>query len=57
MTPKELMYVEDALSHAQFLQQQCQDAVNCLQDASLKQQAQQLVDKNRQTFQQFYDLV
>lgn len=57
MTPKELMYVEDALAHAQFLQQQCQDAANCLQDANLKQQAQQLVDKNRQTFQQFFDLV
>ncbi len=57
MTPKELMYVEDALGHAQFLIQQYQDAANCLQDQNLKQQVQQLVEKNRKTFQQFYSLV
>lgn len=57
MTPKEVQYVEDALSHAQILKTQCQDAVNCLQDTALKQQAQQWLDKNQQTFRQFYSLV
>lgn len=57
MTPKEILYVEDALSHAQFLTQQTQNAVNSLNDAALRRQAQQLVDKNRQIFQQFYSLV
>ena len=57
MTPKEVLYVEDALANAQFLLTQCQDAVNCLQDATLKQQAQQLVNKNQQIFNQFYSLV
>ena len=57
MTPKELLYVEDALSHAQLLAQQSQNAVNMLQDANLKQQAQQLVNKNQQIFQHFYSLV
>ncbi|MGN1003037.1 MAG: hypothetical protein ACI4PC_09720 [Oscillospiraceae bacterium] len=57
MTPKEVLYVEDALSNAQFLAAQCQDAVNCLQDAMLKQQAQMLVNKNQQIFNQFYSLV
>ena len=57
MTPKEILYVEDALGHAQFLTQQTQNAVNTLKDAALKQQAQQLVDKNRQIFQQLYSLV
>ena len=57
MTPKEILYVEDALSHAQFLAQQSQNAVNMLQDTSLKQQAQQLLNKNQQIFQQFYSLV
>lgn len=57
MTPKEILYVEDALSHAQFLTQQTQNAVNSLNDAALRKQAQQLVDKNRQIFQQFYSLV
>lgn len=57
MTPKEILYVEDALGHAQFLMQQCQDAANTLQDAALKQQVQQLVNKNQQIFSQFYSLV
>ena len=57
MTPKEVLYVEDALGHAQFLKQQCQTAVNSLSDAVLRQQAQQWLDKNTQTFRQFYSLV
>ena len=57
MTPKEILYVEDALGHAQFLTRQSQNAVNQLQDTTLRQQAQQLVDKNRQIFRQFYALV
>ena len=50
MSSKELLYIEDALGHAEFLSKQCQDAVNTLQDPQLKAQAQQLVDKNRQIF-------
>ena len=57
MTPKEVLYVEDALGNAKFLISQCQDAVNCLQDAALKQQAQQLVQKNQQIFDRFYSVV
>ena len=57
MTSKEILYVEDALGHAQFLQSQCQDAVNTLTDASLKQQAQLWLNKNQQIFKQFYSLV
>ena len=57
MTPKEILYVEDALGHAQFLTQQTQNAANQLKDAVLRQQAQQLVTKNQKIFQQFYSLV
>ena len=57
MTPKEILYVEDALGHAQFLTQQTQNAVNSLNDAALRRQAQQLVDKKRQIFPQCYSLV
>lgn len=57
MTPKEVLYVEDALAHAQFMTQQCREAASCLQDEALKQQAQQLLDKNQQTFKQLYSLV
>ena len=57
MTEKELLYIEDALSHAQFLSTQCQNAVNTLQDQQLKNQAQELVETNREIFGQFYSLV
>ena len=57
MTPKEILYVEDALGHSQFLMQQSQTAATSLQDATLKQQAQQLVNRNQQIFKQFYSLV
>ena len=57
MTPKEAMYLEDALSHAQFLTQQCREAANQLQDPALQQQAQQLVEKNTQLFKQFYSVI
>ena len=57
MTPKEILYVEDALGHSQFLMQQSQTAAASLQDATLRQQAQQLVNRNHQIFKQFYSLV
>ncbi|MBR1497366.1 MAG: hypothetical protein IJ617_07060 [Oscillospiraceae bacterium] len=57
MTPKELLYVEDALGHAQFLTQQTQTAAGMLRDEALRRQASQLESKNRQIFQQFYSLV
>ena len=57
MTTKELLYIEDALGHAEFLSRQCREAVNTLTDPQLKAQAQQLVDKNRQIFGRFYSLV
>ena len=57
MTPKEVLYVEDALGHAQFLKTQCQDAVTALTDTALKQQAQRWLDENQTIFQSFYALV
>lgn len=57
MTPKELLYVEDALGHTQFLMKQAQDAANALQDPKLKQQAQEIVNTNQQLFTQFLNLI
>lgn len=57
MTTKELLYVDDALAHAQFLTTQCQNAANTLQDPALKLQAQQMADRHRQVYQKFYNLV
>ena len=57
MSPKELLYIEDALGHEQFLKTQCQEAIQNLQDGELKNYAQQLVNKHQQIFDQFYGLV
>ena len=57
MTTKELLYVDDALSHAMFLVTQCEEAAAKLTDASLKLQAQQMADRHRQVYRTFYDLV
>lgn len=57
MSPKELLYIEDALGHTQFLMNQCRTAASQLKDPVLRQQAQQLVNSNQKLFTQFYNLV
>ena len=57
MSPKELLYIEDALGHTQFLINQCRTAASQLSDPTLRQQAQELVNHNQKLFTQFYELV
>lgn len=57
MSPKELLYIEDALEHTQFLMNQCRTAANQLSDPVLRTQAQQLVNTNQKLFTQFYNLI
>lgn len=57
MTPKELLYIEDALDHTRFLMTQCSMAANQLTDPELKRRVQQLINGNQKLFTQFYDLV
>ena len=57
MSPKELLYIEDALGHEQFLKTQCQDTANNLQDGELKNYVSQLVMKHDELFKQVYNLV
>ena len=57
MSPKELLYIEDALGHTQFLICQCRTAAAQLTDPALQQQAQQLVNSNQKLFTQFFNLV
>ena len=56
MSPKELNYIEDALGHEQFLMNQCQEAIQNLQDPALKNQAQQMEQKHKQIVDRFYKL-
>ena len=57
MSPKELLYVEDALGHEKFLKAQCQQAMSCLQDPELKNFVQQMMQKHQELFGRFYQLV
>ena len=57
MSPKELLYIEDALGHTQFLTTQCRAAAGQLSDPVLRQQAQQLTADNQKLFDAFYNLV
>ena len=57
MSPKELMYIEDALSHEAFLKTQCQQAAQALQNPELKQYASQLAQQHQQLFQKLYQLI
>ena len=57
MSPKELLYIEDALGHIQFMMTQCQDAASTLSDSTLRTQAQSLYDSNKKLFDKFYSLI
>jgi hypothetical protein len=57
MSPKELLYIEDALGHTQFLLNQCRTAIGQLSDPALRGQVQQLVNGNQKLFTQFMNLI
>lgn len=57
MSPKELLYIDDALGHEKFFLTQCQEAAERLQDKDLQQVAQQLCSRHREIFGKFYHLV
>ncbi len=57
MSPKELLYLEDALGHEKFLKTQCQEAVGQLSDPDLKNYVQQLLTKHQELFGQLYQLI
>ena len=55
MSPKELMYIEDALGHEQFLMTQCRQAEQSLSDQNLKNLARQLGQQH--LFNTLYNLI
>ncbi len=57
MSPKELLYIEDALGHLEIIMNQCKNAESQLTDPALRRQAQTLMDGNRKLFTQFYNLI
>jgi hypothetical protein len=57
MSPKELSYIQDALSHEKHMKTKCADYANQIQDAELKSFINQLVNTHQQMFDQFYQLL
>ena len=57
MSPKELLYIDDALGHAQFLTAQFEKAAGQLTDAGMQQSAKQMAEQYRQMYKRFYELV
>ncbi len=57
MTTKELLYIEDALGHEQFLQTKCKETAQQVQDPELRGFLEQMASKRQEIFGQFYQLV
>ncbi len=57
MSPKELLYVQDALSHEQMMQKKCADAAAKIQDPELKSFVSQMANRHCGTFSRFYGLL
>ncbi len=57
MTGKELMYVEDALGHEQYIQTQCCESAQNIQDRELREFAQEIEQTHRSIFNNFYHLL
>ncbi|MBQ9847778.1 MAG: hypothetical protein IJO64_01800 [Clostridia bacterium] len=57
MSPKELLYIEDALGHTKQIKTVCCDLSNQLGDTELSNFVSQIAQKQQQTFDRFYGLL
>ena len=57
MSPKELLYIEDALGHEKQMKTACRDFESQISDTELKKFVKQLSDKHQQTFNLIYGLL
>ena len=57
MSPKELLYIEDALAHMKFMKDKCNHAASEITDANLKQLIDKLGKKNQKMFDSIYAVV
>ena len=54
MSPKELLYTEDALGHIQFLRQKCNDYQSQINNEQLKGLLTRIENEQCSLFNQFY---
>ncbi|MBR5187958.1 MAG: hypothetical protein IKW18_05755 [Clostridia bacterium] len=57
MSPKELLYIEDALGHVQESKTACSDFSNQVQDPALRNLLQDISAKQKELFSKFYSLL
>ena len=57
MTSKELLYVQDALGHEQFMQKCTQDSSNQIKDQSLANYLKELQQAHTDLFSKFFKLL
>lgn len=57
MSPKELLYLDDALSHEQAMQQRCGELANMVQDKELKTFVRQLASRHQKNFGDLFGLL
>jgi len=57
MSPKELLYIEDALGHTKQIKTVCTDFSNQLSDTDLCNFVQQIAQRHQQVFDRFYGLL
>lgn len=57
MSPKELLYVEDALSHTQQIKTVCTDFSNQIGDTELANFISQIAQKQQKVFDNIYKLL
>lgn len=57
MSPKELLYIEDALGHTEENKKCCADFASQIQDTNLRNFLQDLSSKQGETFTKFYSLL
>jgi len=57
LSPKELLYIEDALAHTKFMKEKCQHAAGQVQCAELKQLLGKISNKHQMIFDDIYGLL
>ena len=57
MSPKELLYIEDALGHVKQIKTVCSDFSNSVGDTELSNFLQGIAQKQQKTFDSIYNLL
>ncbi len=57
MTTKELLYVEDALSHEKYMEEKCRSAAESVDDPAFSAYLREMEEKHKKIYHAFYALL